>query len=216
MPEEYLTGRVPLESVTKAANARKIDRVSRVWFQLSPQVQDARIDDAVAYIPSIPNITHDTFAGQYLALRADKTAQESIFGSAERNCAAAHAYFRSGEVDFDRAEAVRVDGPCPGPPEQCTNASKEFTRAKRFDNVVVRTQIESEDPLRIRGSSREHEDWRFASAPSQFATNGIAVRLGQSQIQQDQIEMPGPSAGYRRVSVTDNLYLISFGAEFSS
>ena len=112
-----LGGAVTLEPVTKATNVHKINRVTWVWFQLGSQVQDARIDDAVAYIPSIPDIIHNTFARQYLTLRADEAAQEFIFSQAERNGAAVYAYFRSGEIDFDTAELVNVDSPYVGPPE---------------------------------------------------------------------------------------------------
>jgi hypothetical protein len=92
-----------------------MDGVSWVWFQLRPQMQNSRIDNALAYVSSIPNIIQNTFAGQYLTVRSDEVAEE--FRRTKGNVAAAYADFRPGEIDFDRSELVNVDSASPGPPE---------------------------------------------------------------------------------------------------
>jgi hypothetical protein len=65
-----------------------------------------------------------------------------------------------------------------------------FARAKRFGDVVISTQLESEDAIHFFRARREHDDGDCGSR-ADFAKHVITGHAGQLEVEHDQIRVFG-------------------------
>ena len=69
-----------------------------------------------------------------------------------------------------------------------TGARHELARAKRLDQVIVGTELESDDAILDLALGRQHDD-RHIGVVADGAAYALARHAGQHQIEDDQIEM---------------------------
>ena len=89
------------------------------------------------------------------------------------------------EIAESQSRACGRPGVARGTPEHGLHPRHELTRAEGFGEVVVGAGFEAEQPVRLLGAGREHDD-RHRRTGSERPRDLDAVHARQSQVQDDQ------------------------------
>jgi hypothetical protein len=122
----------------------------------------------------------------------------------ERLPAAAGGPRASVELDVAYGEDVlRADAAVRRPPQHGAHPCCELGDAERLDDVVVGTELEADNTIRLEPARGEH-DHRHRRRPSELATDVAPVDVGKHQIEQDDVHLVAgcgvePSATGRRM-----------------
>jgi hypothetical protein len=95
------------------------------------------------------------------------------------------------EVDLDVADADDVGGGgrllAVGAPQHGPHSRQQLGNRKRFGDVVVGTELETEHLVGFRRPRRQHDDRRRIRARAQFAADVEAVFLRQHDVENDEV-----------------------------
>lgn len=81
------------------------------------------------------------------------------------------------------------------------NPCSKLPHGVRLDDVVVGTELKSNDPIRLIPACRS-DDHRHVTCPSDLAQDVESVRIGQTEVEQDDVWIMGLRAG-NRVGTSD-------------
>src|ERR1700730_8639564 len=110
------------------------------------------------------------------AWAANEHLQNTEFRRSELNGRAAQTHFVLARVDLkvaysDDVRNLRCGGgvrgiPVAGPAQDRLDSRDDFPRTKRFGDVVVRAQLQSDDAVHFFRARRQHDDWDIRTRPN--------------------------------------------------
>jgi len=71
------------------------------------------------------------------------------------------------------------------------DAGVQFGEPDRLGQIIVGTGFEADDDVHLVGACGEHDDHRCRQQRAQASTDLDAVEIGQTEIQQDQVDGTG-------------------------
>src|SRR6476659_5760791 len=174
-----------------ANTAMRADRivVARYLSQLCPQCLDVRIDRAIAAVTAIrPAFVHQLPTAQYRARAMQQRDEQGELVARQLEQHAAKADAMAFLVDVECADVT------PGfaigsahPPQPGAHARNELAWRKWLGDIIIRAQLETDDPVDLVGARREEDHRNVAELP-QFPADVEPAHVRQSDIEHHDVD----------------------------
>ena len=156
-------------------------------LELGPQSADVRVHGAAAaHVAVAPDVMKQCFAGQHLAAFFHQGNEKSEFECGQVELASAQPHFESCPVESKGPHLELLAGiGGAGFLDEQAEPQDEFSRAERFGQVIVGTQLETGDTVLGPGFGREHDDGNPGSdlPRAQLTANILAPHLRDHQVE---------------------------------
>lgn len=184
------------EAVADAADG--LDEVGG-GAELLAEAADVGVDgadvDLVAFAVG-PHLVEEVFAGLDAAPAASEDGEEAELGGGDVDAPSAEEDAMSGDVhgQFAEDEEIGVGLVDVLPVEAAPDAEDEFAGAEGFGDVVIGTELESEDPVHLGGPGGEDEDGdTFGERVALEAFADLEpVDVGEHEVEHDEVGPLGP------------------------
>lgn len=93
------------------------------------------------------------------------------------------------------------------PAQNSTNSRQKFHRVKGLRQVIIRTQLQPIDPIRIISPSRQHNNGHQIAAPPQLLAQAQTILSGQINIQNQQIKRGAFQPTIHLATVSGNTHI---------
>ena len=131
-------------------------------IQLGAQIANVDIDDVgLARVVEAPYLLQNLIAGQHCTLVAQEILQEVILALCKRDRLPIHLHLIAREEHdeiFHRQAVGCIVRRDIAAAERVADACDQLRHGKRLRDVVVRTDVESLDPVLHRIARRQHDD----------------------------------------------------------
>src|SRR5678815_4493444 len=87
------------------------------------------------------------------------------------------------------AEIIRRSGARMMSPQKGSSACHQFANAEWFGDVIIRAELQSTHHIALLTFRRQHKNWHLQFFRADGATDLEAVKLGQHDIENDQLGM---------------------------
>jgi len=149
-----------------------------------------------------PDGVEQLIAAEHDPRPAHEELEKTELGGRERNRLAAHPHRETAAIHLEPAGLEHAGRPGLSP-ELDLDARDQLPDKERLDDVIVRAELEADDPVRLRGARGQKKDRDVADI--RIGPNPLAdlqpVGIRQHDVQDDQIgsfsaaELDGPLAG---------------------
>ena len=133
-------------------------------------------------------------AVDHLAAVLDKAGQQREFLGGQLDVASTTGDAAPRKVDLEVRDLDGLGLHLPRPARQRPDAGQQLAKCERLGEIVVRTNIQSGDPVIHRIARREHQDRRRHAAGAQLAAEVEARPTGQHHVEHDDTEVGIASA----------------------
>jgi hypothetical protein len=97
-----------------------------------------------------------------------------------------------------------------GAPQQGFDASQELGHLERFGQIIVRAQLEPDDPIGDVAARREHEDRQIDATMPQFPADIESTPAGEHDIEDGQLEITAGRLNQSMLAVSAGLHRVAF------
>jgi hypothetical protein len=141
----------------------------------------------------VPHILKDLGAGVHCTDAAGQVCQQVELLGGQRDLVIGDAHPARSSIKFHRPDSlwtgvvafVSCGRPFACPTGHGTNPGDKLSQAERLGDVVVGTQLQTQDTIELLAARRQHDDRRLRLL-AQLAADVAAVHVGQAEIKQHQ------------------------------
>src|ERR1051326_1886557 len=176
------------EAVADAAHRANELRLARIVGELLPQTAHQHIDRAVIRFPiDAANVVHDPLAREDVSAIAHEQSEKPEFRGRQRERLSVQSHRAGRPVQLEAAGAHAFFARrCGSAAQDRLHARDELARLERLRQIVVRTELEPDDPSHQLAARSEHDD-RHATRLADRAADCEAVDAGQHDVENDDV-----------------------------
>src|ERR1700730_338554 len=178
----------PGERVPRTAHVLDLGILTHLQIEFAAQIADVRVDAAiVSHELAAERLLGHRVARDHLPRGTHEQFEHAEFGAGERHRFVRDMHQVSSGIEGDRTDDELVGHSTPaqavaGAPQDRANSRHQLARIEGLAEVVVRSQLDSHDPVNSIPARREHQD-RSIVRLSQLAQDVEAADARQHRIE---------------------------------